>query len=506
MKHALVCILWWMFFFGHIPASAQYTVKGTVWSHFSGQPLSSMEVRLTVYEGKNSETYTQVTDQQGHYQFELPATTSELDHQLMVYAIDHLAPDSQRYLNTVEPRDTLRISAKKEAVQHRQDLRLHCATCGEGIVPPFYRPIHALGHPALITDPDDDDSIQCIVDLLNQNPYTTWEVQVHSDARGTEKANEVLSQKRAERYVNALVERGVSPDRLLPVGYGEDRLLVSDEEIAKLASKEAREAAHGKNRRMVLKPIAFDFRPEKLSVFVLKGVVKDVETKEAIDAVSVTLNWQDSIVAITLTDSNGRYQFDTNTLGSRLIAPEMKYTLILDGLNRQETEDQCKYFGAKGVFSTKGVHESTAFTKDFHLVSADCDYEIPLPVIYFEQCDEWLMNDQVNVRDSLGYMYSIMIENPTIVVEVGGHAKQRWKGRKANEACAREHAERCVDFLVEKGIAPERLIPVAYGEKYPAVYLIELRMLSKAERAYALKRNNRVVFNVVSFDYVPLDD
>ena len=47
---------------------------------------------------------------------------------------------------------------------------------------------------------------------------------------------------------------------MVPVGYGEDALLISDAEINRMAAED-REMAHQRNRRTVFKIIRFDYKP-----------------------------------------------------------------------------------------------------------------------------------------------------------------------------------------------------------------------------------------------------
>ena len=46
---------------------------------------------------------------------------------------------------------------------------------------------------------------------------------LHTDNVGSAAYNKDLSQRRAQSVVNALVKRGIAPEKLLPVGYGFDR-------------------------------------------------------------------------------------------------------------------------------------------------------------------------------------------------------------------------------------------------------------------------------------------
>jgi len=49
------------------------------------------------------------------------------------------------------------------------------------------------------------------------------EISGHTDNTGTPEYNKELSEKRAASVVNYLIERGISPDRLVSAGYGEER-------------------------------------------------------------------------------------------------------------------------------------------------------------------------------------------------------------------------------------------------------------------------------------------
>lgn len=65
-----------------------------------------------------------------------------------------------------------------------------------------------------------DDMIQ----FLNDNPTIKIELGSHTDARGSSRSNQILSQKRAESAVQYMVERGIDQERITAKGYGETRL------------------------------------------------------------------------------------------------------------------------------------------------------------------------------------------------------------------------------------------------------------------------------------------
>jgi OmpA-OmpF porin, OOP family len=75
--------------------------------------------------------------------------------------------------------------------------------------------------------------------VLKSYPDIKIEISGHTDNRGKADANRDLSQRRAEAVRNYLVSRGISPDRLVAIGYGMDRPI----------SDNRTESGRGKNRR-----------------------------------------------------------------------------------------------------------------------------------------------------------------------------------------------------------------------------------------------------------------
>lgn len=66
-------------------------------------------------------------------------------------------------------------------------------------------------------------ALDSLVLLLNDNPNITIELAAHTDSKGSDAYNKALSQRRAEQVVKYLVSKGIAPERLTPVGYGEER-------------------------------------------------------------------------------------------------------------------------------------------------------------------------------------------------------------------------------------------------------------------------------------------
>ncbi|MBF25956.1 MAG: hypothetical protein CMP49_05535 [Flavobacteriales bacterium] len=107
------------------------------------------------------------------------------------------------------------------------------------------------------------NELDSLVSLLNNDwPNVVIELRSHTDIRGSDTLNARLSFDRAQSCVDYLVEQGVNPARLVPLGMASTEPVILEESednlpvgelnanyIANLKSKKLREIAHQKNRR-----------------------------------------------------------------------------------------------------------------------------------------------------------------------------------------------------------------------------------------------------------------
>jgi peptidoglycan-associated lipoprotein len=92
-----------------------------------------------------------------------------------------------------------------------------------------------------------------LVKILRDNPKIHIEMSSHTDSRGTEQYNLVLSDKRAKAAVDYLVYRGIDIRRLTWKGYGKTKPLINC-----YTDKDCTEEQHQKNRRTEFKVIKID--------------------------------------------------------------------------------------------------------------------------------------------------------------------------------------------------------------------------------------------------------
>lgn len=89
------------------------------------------------------------------------------------------------------------------------------------------------------------DELDRVAKVLNQYPQTTLRISGHTDGTGADDYNQKLSERRAESVKSALVGMGVSPARMVTIGYGESKPIASN----------ATESGRQQNRRVEIRII-----------------------------------------------------------------------------------------------------------------------------------------------------------------------------------------------------------------------------------------------------------
>lgn len=119
------------------------------------------------------------------------------------------------------------------------------------------------------------DSLAYVYELLTEYPGMVLELNSHTDSRGSNNMNRVLSDNRAKECYKYLVEeKGIDPRRIIPIGRGEDKPAEIEENGKKIILTEAYinqfkktnpkefERLHQLNRRTDARVLSMDFDPE----------------------------------------------------------------------------------------------------------------------------------------------------------------------------------------------------------------------------------------------------
>ena len=120
------------------------------------------------------------------------------------------------------------------------------------------------------------EDLNSLILTLTENPNITIELRSHTDYRGTDAQNQILSQKRADACINYLIENGIDTERLTATGMGEKEPFVMEHKDGKLKvgnvltkpfidglrRKKQKEQAHQYNRRTAFKVVRQDYVPK----------------------------------------------------------------------------------------------------------------------------------------------------------------------------------------------------------------------------------------------------
>ncbi|MCD4774267.1 MAG: OmpA family protein [Bacteroidales bacterium] len=237
--------------------------------------------------------------------------------------------------------------------------------------------------------------------------------------------------------------------------------------------------------------------------FTISGVIKDDRTLQFIENAVVELIDSDGISVSTKTTYEGKYYFGKNQVNEDKI---FDITITKDD-----------YFTVEGSETTIGLEKSKDFTRDF-MMQPIPDEPIVLPEILYDLA-KWNLKPQY--QDSLQGLIETLDANENIIVELAAHTDAR-DSYERNDILSQKRAQSAVDYLIMRGIDPERLVAKGYGERVPLTlmknitrdgfnftegteltedYIASLDSDEEKEAAHQL--NRRTEFMVISKDFVP---
>jgi outer membrane protein OmpA-like peptidoglycan-associated protein len=94
---------------------------------------------------------------------------------------------------------------------------------------------------------DAKPTLDSLTSILMNNPQINIQLSSHTDCRGDDEYNQILSQKRAEAAINYISSKGIAESRLIAKGYGENALAIN------CNCDDCTEEEHQVNRRTTFK-------------------------------------------------------------------------------------------------------------------------------------------------------------------------------------------------------------------------------------------------------------
>jgi len=101
--------------------------------------------------------------------------------------------------------------------------------------------------------PESEVELNKLIAIMKDNPSWKVELGSHTDARGSDSYNEILSQKRSDSAVGYIINNGIGKDRIKAKGYGEYQLVNHCKN-----SVECTDEVHRQNRRTEFKILEMD--------------------------------------------------------------------------------------------------------------------------------------------------------------------------------------------------------------------------------------------------------
>lgn len=238
--------------------------------------------------------------------------------------------------------------------------------------------------------------------------------------------------------------------------------------------------------------------------YAIQGTLIDDYSLQPIQDLEVVLKSNAKNISTSKTNSKGQFSFP-----SSVIQKGKDYELIFEKKN---------YFTQKINESTKGLENSKTFEEIIRLKRIP-EKPILLPEILFDLA-KWDLKPIY--EDSLRGLIETLDANPNIVVELGAHTDAQGNAEQ-NDILSQKRAESVVDYLIDRGIDPGRLVAKGYGERAPrtldktinkkgfifaeSTTLSEeyIDQLPENQRAIANELNRRIEFRVLRRNYETID-
>lgn len=203
-----------------------------------------------------------------------------------------------------------------------------------------------------------------------------------------------------------------------------------------------------------------------------EGTVMHGETLAPIAGAKVQLcDASDQVLQEMETGADGHYSFP--------LEPEKDYRLKVakDGFFKQSAR-----------ISTKG-RTSTVIRTDFKLFPLEVDQVVRLDNIYYDY-NKWNIRPDAAVE--LDKLVQTLLDNPTVKIELSSHTDCRGKDAY-NLTLSEKRAKSAVDYVIQHGIAKDRVTSKGYGESKP-VETCECTKCTEEQH----QRNRRTEFKVLS--------
>lgn len=182
--------------------------------------------------------------------------------------------------------------------------------------------------------------------------------------------------------------------------------------------------------------------------YTLEGNVTDDRTLQPVAGAKVLIVGTNGRSIEDNTDDKGHYGFN-----KMQISANTTYDILVTKKD---------YFNEKGRETTVGLESSKDLIRNFVLRPIP-KKPVVLPDILYDLA-KWDLKPQY--RDSLQGLIETLDANENMVIELASHTDSRDSDER-NDILSQKRAQSVVDYLISRGIDPERLSAKGYGERVP---------------------------------------
>lgn len=215
-------------------------------------------------------------------------------------------------------------------------------------------------------------------------------------------------------------------------------------------------------------------------IYLIKKETKKYLTLNAVSADSLKKNLKNTVFKLKFTGDNKSEGQELRAGKSVQIIPNRSYDIIAQ---------KNGYINQKTIFSTSYDTKSDTINWTFELTEIDSLKEITLENIYFNTNSFELKPES---KSALNRLYQTLIVNPEFIIEIGAHTDDI--GSKSdNQTLSENRAKAVADYLLNKDIGANRLIPIGYGSNFPIAELSK-----EGNNEENRKLNRRITFKIIS--------
>jgi OOP family OmpA-OmpF porin len=182
------------------------------------------------------------------------------------------------------------------------------------------------------------------------------------------------------------------------------------------------------------------------------------------------------------------FDLNTNELLGTAVSNELtgEYKIILPvGRNYSFYAQETGYYPVSENLEAVNVKEYTELNHDLHLTSVEVGDVIRLNNIFFDTDKSELKPES---EAELNRLYNFLSSNSTAKIEISGHTDDKGT-EEHNQTLSQDRVNSVVKYLVNKGIASDRLVGKGYGE---------LKPIASNDTEEGRTMNRRVEFKLLS--------